>query len=400
MKGLKSALCFLAIVGGAAAYGQSDEGIRRSELSLSFNANMVEGVNGLGNSDLGTFGTNWGESPFGGSLTYAYNFSPIAGLWAGGFYGQVAGLNEVEQFSTEAFGFGAGLRLHPLSFTSSFLNGVYVDGGAGYASYTATRHFISDGAMMVPPFTSGALTFQGKLGYETALTANLKLDLGLGLTAVQSDDFDGWAFDGEPADAIFSPSVGLTYVFGEKSTRAMSDMTAMDLINSEMQLDGYATNEDVGKLSKALQRDSKALEDLRNSLSKYVPADQLEGIVLEIMNSTANVTVENSELKGVISIYFDFDSDAIKEEYRDEITEFFKEYNDATNRILLVGYADIYGTQDYNENLKSERVEAVIQMLINDYEIQNNAIKSQIGEIKVSNVAQQYLNRRVDIFVY
>jgi len=254
--------------------------------------------------------------------------------------------------------------------------------------------------MMVPPFTSGALTFQGKLGYETALTANLKLDLGLGLTAVQSDDFDGWAFDGEPADAIFSPSVGLTYVFGEKSTRAMSDMTAMDLINSEMQLDGYATNEDVGKLSKALQRDSKALEDLRNSLSKYVPADQLEGIVLEIMNSTANVTVENSELKGVISVYFDFDSNAIKEEYRDEITEFFKEYNDATNRILLVGYADIYGTQDYNENLKSERVEAVIQMLINDYEIQNNAIKSQIGEIKVSNVAQQYLNRRVDIFVY
>jgi len=400
MKGLKSALCFLAIVGGAAAYGQSDEGIRRSELTLSFNANMVEGVNGLGNSDLGIFGTNWGESPFGGSLTYAYNFSPIAGLWAGGFYGQVAGLNEVEQFSTEAFGFGAGLRLHPLSFTSSFLNGVYVDGGAGYASYTATRHFISDGAMMVPPFTSGALTFQGKLGYETALTANLKLDLGLGLTAVQSDDFDGWAFDGEPADAIFSPSVGLTYVFGEKSTRAMSDMTAMDLINSEMQLDGYATNEDVGKLSKALQRDSKALEDLRNSLSKYVPADQLEGIVLEIMNSTANVTVENSELKGVISVYFDFDSYAIKEEYRDEITEFFKEYNDATNRILLVGYADIYGTQDYNENLKSERVEAVIQMLINDYEIQNNAIKSQIGEIKVSNVAQQYLNRRVDIFVY
>ena len=31
-----------------------DEGIRRSELTVSFNANMVEGVNGLGNSDLGT----------------------------------------------------------------------------------------------------------------------------------------------------------------------------------------------------------------------------------------------------------------------------------------------------------------------------------------------------------
>ena len=353
MKGFKSAVCFLAIVCSAAAYGQSDEGIRRSELTVSFNANMVEGVNGLGNSDLGTFGTNWAASPFGGSLTYAYNFSPIAGLWAGGFYGQVAGLNEVEQFDTEAFGFGAGLRLHPLSFTSSFLNGIYVDGGVGYASYAASRHFISDGAMMVPP-----------------------------------------------SDAIFSPSVGITYVFGDKSTRSMSEMTAMDLINSEMQLDGYATNEDVAKLDKALKRDAKALEDLRNSLSKFVPEDQLEGIVLEIMKSTTNLTVERGELKGVISVYFDFDSYVIKKEFRDEITEFFKEYNDATNKILLVGYADIYGTQDYNENLKSDRVQAVIEMLINDYDINKDVINSQIGEIKVSNVAQQYLNRRVDIFVY
>ena len=39
---------------------------------------------------------------------------------------------------------------------------------------------------------------------------------------------------------------------------AMSEMTAMDLINSEMQLDGYATNEDVAKLDKALKRDAKA----------------------------------------------------------------------------------------------------------------------------------------------
>ena len=102
----------------------------------------------------------------------------------------------------------------------------------------------------------------------------------------------------------------------------------------------------------------------------------------------------------MISVYFDFDSDVIKKEFRDEITEFFKEYNDATNKILLVGYADIYGTQDYNENLKSDRVQAVIEMLINDYDINKDVINSQIGEIKVSNVAQQYLNRRVDIFVY
>jgi len=37
---------------------------------------------------------------------------------------------------------------------------------------------------------------------------------------------------------------------------------------------------------------------------------------------------------------------------------------------------------------------------MNSYNIPGESIKSQIGEIKVSNVAQQYLNRRVDIFVY
>ena len=40
----------------------------------------------------------------------------------------------------------------------------------------------------------------------------------------------------------------------------MSEMTAMDLINSEMQLDGYATNEDVAKLDKALKRDATLLK--------------------------------------------------------------------------------------------------------------------------------------------
>jgi len=38
--------------------------------------------------------------------------------------------------------------------------------------------------------------------------------------------------------------------------------------------------------------------------------------------------------------------------------------------------------------------------LINTYEVPEQNIKTQIGEVKVSSVAQQYLNRRVDIFIY
>jgi outer membrane protein OmpA-like peptidoglycan-associated protein len=68
--------------------------------------------------------------------------------------------------------------------------------------------------------------------------------------------------------------------------------------------------------------------------------------------------------------------------------------------MLLVGYADIYGSEEYNENLKSDRVDAVKRTMINSYGVPEQNIKTQIGEIKVSTVAQQYLNRRVDIFIY
>ena len=401
MKGLKSVLCSLAIIGSFASYGQTEqegEGkIRKNELTFSVNANLLEGVNGLGNSDLGKFNTNWAGTPFGASLGYTYNFSPIAGIWANAQYGAVSGLNDVERFNTSAMSVGVGLRLHPLSFTSSFLNGIYVDGGVGFASYTASRHFVSDDAMMVPQFSGSALAYQGKVGYHKALNDQWKLDVGMSILAVQSDDFDGWSFDGEPADAVLSPSIGITYVFGNGADRSMSEMTAMELINSEMELDGYATKDDLSANAKS---NEEVMAELRESLSQFVSEEELDAMIAEILKNSLDTTLVRGELKAVISVYFDFDSYALSSKFQNEIGEFFGTNKDAATRILIVGYADKVGTDAYNFELKQNRIKSVTDLITTKYGVDASMITTQVGDVKLSADSEQYLNRRVDIFVY
>jgi outer membrane protein OmpA-like peptidoglycan-associated protein len=390
----------LAVLITANAFGQAEsDKPRRHELSLNTGLNMVELVNGLGESEPGAFTTDMSESPISLGLGYNYQFSPVMAIKADVSYEMVSGLNNVESYSTTALGGFVGLATRPLAFTKSDLNGIYLETQVGYASYTSERRFVSDGSMMVPTFSSGALAMRAKAGFKVSLNSQLKLDLGIRYMSVLADDFDGWDFDGANADALLTPSLGIAYTLGSKDSKDMASDNVTDNILSQ---GDFASAEDVASLDKKVTKNTGDISGLQSDAEGFVKSDELDAIMLTVLENSdkfSNLT-KKGELKGVLTIYFDFDSNNIQQKYRKEISDFLQGFDMKDSQILLVGYADIYGTQEYNENLKSERVDAVRRALVNSYNIPGESIKSQIGEIKVNGVAQQYLNRRVDIFVY
>ena len=93
----------LAVLITANVFGQAEsDKPRRHELSLNTGLNMVELVNGLGESEPGAFTTDMSESPISLGLGYNYQFSPVMAIKADVSYEMVSGLNNVESYSTTA----------------------------------------------------------------------------------------------------------------------------------------------------------------------------------------------------------------------------------------------------------------------------------------------------------
>ena len=95
----------LAVLITANAFGQADsEKPRRHELSFNTGLNLVELVNGLGESEPGAFSTDMSQTPVSLGLGYNYQFSPGVAIKADASYDMVSGLNNVESYSSTATG--------------------------------------------------------------------------------------------------------------------------------------------------------------------------------------------------------------------------------------------------------------------------------------------------------
>jgi outer membrane protein OmpA-like peptidoglycan-associated protein len=108
------------------------------------------------------------------------------------------------------------------------------------------------------------------------------------------------------------------------------------------------------------------------------------------------------------SVFFDFDKSAIKPDAHKVIAivaRFMKEHPD--EKILVQGYCDERGTDDYNVRLSQRRCDAVMDVLVNDYGLDENRITTEPnGEGRLLSDTKKLaprgvhmVNRRVDIFV-
>jgi peptidoglycan-associated lipoprotein len=128
---------------------------------------------------------------------------------------------------------------------------------------------------------------------------------------------------------------------------------------------------------------------------------EMEGLREDEMGEFRELDDPESELAERV-IYFDFDQDTVKDEYRDLVrshAEYLRERPDL--EVRLEGHTDERGSREYNIGLGDRRARAVRQMLVL-YGVSEDQIRTvSYGEerpaVDESNESAWAENRRVEI---
>jgi outer membrane protein OmpA-like peptidoglycan-associated protein len=395
-KMLTVALAALTVASAVAQ--ESNTQYKRHELTLVTGVNTYGLAAGYNNSEWGPFPTDWSVFPYQVGMEYAYTFTPTLTGTLGFSYNTVSGINSVEKFSSTSFSPMLGLALRPFNYGANFLNGLSVNAGIGMSGFSAERRFVSDNTMHVPQQNASAAAMSTGISYRYPINHALAVSLRLGTTLVMSDEFDAWDF-GTGSDIYSSAGVGLTYVIGaKKGDKSLSEQTVEGLRKGE--LDNLATKDELGALGRDVKELDGKFTKLEADLASMVRRSDLDTIVKEIVRSeVVTKKVGGKQIKALATVYYRFDADEIDAKYLSYIDQFMREYKEG-DAIILIGYADMVGSSEYNKNLSRNRAEGVKDYLVTKYGVPANVITTNVGEVKIEAKAQQFVNRRVDLFLY
>jgi outer membrane protein OmpA-like peptidoglycan-associated protein len=67
---------------------------------------------------------------------------------------------------------------------------------------------------------------------------------------------------------------------------------------------------------------------------------------------------------------------------------------------MLVGFADMSGSKEYNTKLSRDRAEGVKDYLMSKYKVASSLITIQVGDLATLAPGKAELNRRVDMYLY
>ena len=389
----------LATASVASAFAQEGEiKYRKSEISLFGGINTYGLASGLNNSEWGAFPTDFSETPLHVGLDYSYAFTPLVSVNAAFSYNVVSGINDVEKFRSESYFPTLGITLRPFNHAPNFLKGIAVNGGAVWSMFEAESRFTSDNTLHVPSRDAGALALLGSVSYRVSLNHALALQLRYTMVSVASDEFDAWDY-GNGTDAYSTVAAGLTYVIGaKKGEKSLADATVKELRAGE--LDKLATKDELGVVRKDVVNLSGRVTKLESTIPDLVKRSDVDTIVKEVVrNEWLTKSVGGKVIKALSTIYYSFDRDAIDEKYLPFVEEFMKSYKEG-DAIILIGYTDLVGSSQYNKNLSLGRAEGVKNLLMSKYGLSSEVITVNVGEVKIDVKAQQFLNRRVDLFLY
>lgn len=198
---------------------------------------------------------------------------------------------------------------------------------------------------------SNASSFMGRLGLQGSTRLNEALDFNVELVANGvSDRWNGR--DDHGIDTYFDLTVGLTYKFGTgfKCTSCLST-EYQEVYYSEEEL-----NELVNKEREKAQREAVATVDTVYVEQDCPPTKVVQGIRSHVTFAIGRSTITNSQEMNVKAV-----------------ADYLKENPDA--KATVNGYADKRtGTAEINQRLARERAEAVRDLLVEKYGIDESRL--------------------------
>ena len=342
----------------------------------SFGSNWFLGVNGGVNLYNGT--VTKGESPF-DHISPALNV--YVGKWHTPGFGWRVGYNglniqtfeNVDHTTFMNFHFDAMFNLSNLicGYREARIWNVIPYVGAGWAGRKAMNHEDLD-------------NISGTLSVNYGIINTFRVSERWAINAELSGFFFRNGFSGVEAstghDMMWAATVGVSYKIGKTGWDNTVDLPALQAIYGGI-IDGLENDlENANNLNKKAQGE---ISDLKAKLAEACKKQK------ELEAAGKFVDIKQS-------VFFAFASskiDSKKEELN--IKAYAKAAVEAGVKLRVVGFADVIGSETYNQKLSLARAEAVAKMLR-----ENGAeVEFVLGEGESSEYSTKYLNRRVIIEV-
>ena len=340
-------------------------------------------------------GLNGGNTNFdlGVDLYLEKMFTPLLGLQLGYRAANISGANDVEYYrgsfsetSLDVIMIWSNLDL--LKVGSPW--NIYSKMGLGVGNFKAEQFLIQDDA---PDDNFNDGFWEGHIGLGISYEWNnyLRFELESSYNQVYNDGFDG--FDGATgSDSYLTTSIGVAYTFGSVSQKPMYSINYFG--EGYLQSTAMVSSQEVAEVSTLDTSRIIALEERATSLDRKLQEAEMKIEELEKAKTDEKppVTVETD--KDPVTLYFDSNSSLLTKDTKRQLLADLEGKIENNQKLEVIGYADMYGKEDYNSGLKQKRANAVKEFLkVLGYKSEN--INIQAGESRDLLPQNQFLNRRV-----
>ncbi len=361
----------------------------------------------LGADDLeGLKGDNT-EFDLGYGLYVEKQFTPMWGVQAGFTMGDMTGANETEFYE-------ASITNLDLAVTYNFTNllldrdetkfSLFGKIGGSAMMYESERFFISDedinseGNVKVD---ENALVLNAGFGIRYNVSSRVRLELTSMYNHVTEDGLDGYKYDGASSDQYLYTSFGVGITLG-KNAKSMHNTPkfsknyfwAAESTKENLKPDSayiaQSVEEAIANVKKINSDQSDKIKELEARLAAH---NNLIEDLKKRKNDVADINIAKT-------VYFRTASTILSPEDQIVLAE-VAAYLNANKKlnVTLTGYADKYGSETFNGELRANRANAVKDYLVNSFGIKGDRISTDTSMNMVQGDDSQHLNRKVEIVV-
>ena len=204
------------------------------------------------------------------------------------------------------------------------------------------------------------LTGEVKLSKRIVFFADISTQANL----YQEHGFDGGEGNDSNVGGVYKGTVGLSFSLGKQNKRA--DFSYSEKKDAQL----ARLNDQIRALSSKVNDNSNKIKDNTNTTDELqADVDELTKKVNSFGNMPASDYVDmTAELinNGFLNIYFDFNSTSVESSSTKNVA-FLKSYMEKNpdSKVMLTGYADERGTNEYNQKLSKKRSDVVAKLLQN-----------------------------------
>ncbi len=357
----------------------------------------------LGADDMSGLNGDFTEFDLGYGIYVEKQITPIWGIQAGFMMGDMTGANSNEYYEGSIANFDLGVTYN---FTNLLLDkdetewSFFGTVGGSWSEHEATRHLKLDGAQ-TGSIDEKAFVMNAGAGVRYNVSRRVRLELTSKFNYMFEDGLDGWEYDGARSDIYLYTSFGVGITLG-KNDKAMHNTPkfsknyfwAAESTKENMKPDSayiaQSVEEAIANVKKINADQDDKIKDLEARLKAH---NSLIEDLKKRKNDVADINIAKT-------VYFRTASTVLSPEDQIVLAEVaaYLKANKKLN-VTLTGYADKFGSETFNSELRANRANAVRDYLVNSFGVKEDRISTDTNMDMVQGNDNQHLNRKVEIVV-